>query len=297
MARAQLHRLRPNGVGLVCAFTAAVCYAGLNAAIRFADVHMSIWHIIFYRSLFGAVAMALLARTAGIGILGRPRSTLCLVGLFGAAGVMALTVALIVLPLFEALVLLYLFPTFSALLSPWLTADRIAPRDWILIGTAFLGACLVLWSGSFISGLTWGHALGLMAALCLGLTFTLTRRISAGNSPLTPFFYICAAGMVASVGPLWLQSHTFAVATAGWPALGAVAALATAAHLAGNKALSYLPSPQVGVILMTEVAFGAVIGMLLFGEYLGGRTWMGGILIVASGIGLNLRGAQASADP
>ena len=281
----RLHRIQPHWFGLTCAFTAAICYAGLNAAIRFADVHMSIWHIIFYRSLFGAVAMVLLARTAGIGILGHPRSTLCLVGLFGAAGVVALTVALIVLPLFEALVLLYLFPTFSALLSPWLTDDRMAPRDWLLIGTALCGACLVLWSGSFISGLKWGHALGLTAAFCLGLTFTLTRRISAGNNPLTPFFYICAAGMLASVGPLWRQSHTFAVATAGWPALGAEAVLATAAHLAGNKALRYLPSPRVGVILMTEVAFGAGIGMLLFGEYLGGRTWMGGFLIVASGIG------------
>ena len=115
--------------GIAYGFAAAVCYAGLNTAIRFADVHMDIWHIIFYRSLFGVVAMVFLARTAGIGILGHSRSTLCLVGLFGAAGVMALTVALIVLPLFEALVLLYLFPTFSALLSPWLTADRIATRD------------------------------------------------------------------------------------------------------------------------------------------------------------------------
>jgi drug/metabolite transporter (DMT)-like permease len=290
-----LSRIPPNWFGLICAFTAAICYAGLNAAIRFADVHMSVWHIIFYRSLFGAVAMALLARTAGIGSLGQSRSTLCLVGLFGAAGVVALTVALIVLPLFEALVLLYLFPAFSALLSPWLTDDRMAPRDWLLIGAAFLGACLVLWSGSFIGALRWGHALGLMSAFCLGLTFTLIRRISADNNPLTPFFYICAAGMLASVGPLWLQSRTFTVATAGWPALGAVAVLATAAHLAGNKALRYLPSPRVGVILMTEVAFGAVIGMLVFGEYLGGRIWMGGILIVASGIGLNLRGSQASA--
>lgn len=67
-------------VGLICAFAAATCYAGLNTAIRFADAHMSIWHIIFYRSLFGASAMVLLARLNGGSILGRRRAILCLVG-------------------------------------------------------------------------------------------------------------------------------------------------------------------------------------------------------------------------
>ncbi|MFN2150703.1 MAG: EamA family transporter [Anaerolineales bacterium] len=115
--------------GLAYGFTAAICYAGLNTAIRFANVHMDIWHIIFYRSLFGAAAMVIMARLGGVRILGSRRSALCLLGFAGAAGVIALTVALIVLPLFEALVLLYLFPVFAALLSPWLTTDRLTlPR-------------------------------------------------------------------------------------------------------------------------------------------------------------------------
>lgn len=279
--------------GLTWAFIAAVCYAGLNTAIRFADAHMSIWHIIFYRSLFGVVVMALLARMTGVRILGRQRATLCLLGLSGAFGVTALTVALILLPLFEALVLLYLFPAFAALLSPWLTSDRVTPMDWLLIGAACFGAALVLWSGQLGSGLQWGHLLGLFASLCLGLTFTLIRRISADNSPLTPFFYICVAGIVVSIGPVLLQPRILAFSADGFPALITVAVLATAAHLAGNKALVYLPSPRVGVILMSEVIFGAIIGLLIFGEFLGTRTLLGGVLIIGSGIGLNFNRLQS----
>jgi len=248
---------------------------------------MSIWHIIFYRSLFGVMAMGLLAWMKGVEILGCQRRTLCLLGLSGALGVIALTVALILLPLFEALVLFYLFPAFSALLSPWLAKDRVTPRDWLFIGTACFGTGLVLWSGQLGSGIRWGHFMGLFASLCLGLTFTLIRRVSADNSPLTPFYYICAAGIAVSIGPVLLQPTMLAIPADGLPALAAVAVLATAAHLAGNKALVYLPSPRVGVILMSEVIFGAIIGLLIFEEFLGVRTLLGGILIIGSGIGLN----------
>jgi drug/metabolite transporter (DMT)-like permease len=274
--------------GMAYGFAAAACYAGLNTAIRFADVHMDIWHIIFYRSLFGAVAMVLLAHSTGGNILGRQRPTLCLLGVAGAAGVIALTVALIVLPLFEALVLLYLFPAFAALLSPWLTRDRLTRWQWPLIAAACLGAITVLWSGQQVNGLQWGHLLALISAFCLGLAFTLTRRISAENSPLTPFFYICAAGAIATAGPILFDAGTFTVAVSGVPALAAVALLATGAHILGNKALTLLPSPQVGVICMAEVPAGALIGLLVFGESFGLQTLIGGMLIIVAGIGLNI---------
>lgn len=218
-------------------------------------------------------------------------------GVTGAAGVTALTVALIVLPLFEALVLLYLFPAFAALLSPWLTGDRVTGRQWCLVAAACAGSGLVLWSGQLVNGLQLGHLLALLAAFCLGLAFTLTRRISGDNSVLTPFFYICAAGIVVTTGPILFQPESLAISIAGLPALAAVALLATAAHLAGNKALTYLSSPQVGVICMAEVPFGAIIGLLLFGEYLGLRTLMGGVLIIAAGIGLNLCRVKPKKDP
>lgn len=280
--------LSPSRAGVVFAFTAALCYAGLNMAIRFADAYTSIWHIIFYRSLFGAGAMVLLARLTGVGILGRQRMALCMVGISGAVGVTALTVALILLPLFEALVLLYLFPAFSALLSPALTRDRVTRQDWLFILTACTGAVMVLWSGQRFAGLSWGHSLGLVASFSLGLTFTLIRRTSARNSPLTPFFYICAAGILVSVVPMAAEPVGPLVPSAGLPSLAAVALLATAAHLYGNRALVHLSSPRVGVILMSEVVFGAAIGRFVFGESIGLQTLLGGLLIVGSGIGLNL---------
>jgi drug/metabolite transporter (DMT)-like permease len=39
---------------------------------------------------------------------------------------------------------------------------------------------------------------------------------------------------------------------------------------------------------MSEVIFGAIIGLLIFDEFLGMRILLGGVLIIGSGIGLNV---------
>ena len=68
-----------------------------------------------------------------------------------------------------------------------------------------------------------------------------------------------------------------------------LAVLGAAAHLASNKALSYLSSPRVGIISMTEVLFGGIFGFMLFNEPLGCRSVIGGVLVFGSAICLNFR--------
>lgn len=289
--------LPPTTVGLACAFLAAALFAMLNVAIRLAEPYMTIWHIMLGRSLFGIVAMLLLARSMEIRILGVHRRLLLSLGLAGVTGVTCLTGALMLLPLFEALVLIYLYPAFAAILSPWLTGDRMTRRDWGFIVLATLGTAIVLWTGDLKGRLQWGHLLALAAAFFYGLTITLTRRASKANTPLTPFFYISAVGGIACLVPLLWQPQPLWPAVQGLPALGGVAVLATAAHLATNKALSSLPSPQVGVISMLEVVFTGVLGLVLFREPLGLQALTGGALILAGGIGLNMAGRRCTAAP
>lgn len=274
-----------RGMGL--AFLAAAFFASANVVIRLADPHMTVWHMMVGRSLFGVLVMSILARSMGIPLLGVHRGMLLAVGLAGVAGVTSLIGALILLPLFEALVLLYLYPAFAAVISPWLTGDRVTARDWGFIALAVLGTAIVLWPERLEGRLQWGHLLALTAALAYAMSFTLTRRVSGANSPLTPFFYISAVGGIACIGPLLWQPGSIWPAAEGWPALAGLAVLATLGHLATNKALSYLPSPRVGVISMFEVVFSGVLGWLLFGEAFGARPLLGGALILASGICLN----------
>jgi drug/metabolite transporter (DMT)-like permease len=154
---------------------------------------------------------------------------------------------------------------------------------------AFIGTVLILWSGQAAGRLQWGHLAGLTAGFGYGLTITLIRRVSAFNSPLTPFFYISLVGTVVCIGPLLFQQSPILIQSQGAIGLLVISTLAACAYLASNKALSYLPSPKTGVIGMSEVVFGAILGLVLFNEPMGWRSVLGGFLIISSDIWLTVR--------
>lgn len=286
-------KISANLAGAVLAVLAAIFFSFLNLAIRFSEAHLSVWHMMFGRSLFAVVFLLAAARLGGLSLKGRRQSVLLLQGLTGTAGILCLTYALLTIPLFQALILFYTYPAVAALISPLLARDRICRRDWICIGLAFFGTVLILWSGhSQGFAVSLGHAAALGASAGLGLTMTLIRRLSPENNALTPLFYISAVGCLACFLPLIASSSGILVSTAGLWWLGAIGLLAVLAHVASNQALSFIPSPRVGIISMLEVLFGAVYGYLLFAETLGWSTLFGGTLVVVAAVGL-IRGSES----
>lgn len=279
------HRL----AGFAFATASALSFSMLNVAIRFSEPFLSIWQMMFARSVFGLVMVTLIARWSGVNLWGRGRTTLVGVGLANVANVLCLTSALFLLPLFEALILLYLYPVFSALISPAISGDHLEKRDWVFMALGLLGTALVLWPGELNGSISFGHVLGLAAAFCYGLTTTLIRRAVKVNHHLVPFFYVCMVGcLVCAPHALW-QQPVSKLPVAGWAGLLALSLFGAAAYLFSNKALESLSSPKVGVISMSEVAFSSLFGLILFGEHLGWLALLGGGLILTSGVLLSFQ--------
>ncbi|MGM0642694.1 MAG: DMT family transporter [Thermodesulfobacteriota bacterium] len=273
--------------GAAFAFLAAVIFSFLNLAIRFSEPHLTVWHMIFGRSVFGVIFLLAAARIGNIRLSGNNPRTLAALGISGTIGIVGLTVALLHVPLFQALILFYTYPAVAALVSPLLTDDRIRFSDWVCIVLAFSGTFLILWSGNRIGiSLSLGHAAALGASAALGVTLTLIRRISADHNALTPIFYISVAGTLISFFPLLFSDSGIPASAAGFWWICAIGILGVSAHISTNTALSYITSPKVGIIGMLEVFFGAVYGYLLFAETLGWSTLFGGTLIIAAAVGL-----------
>ncbi len=274
--------------GLAFAFSAAVFAALFDLITRFSSAGLTPWQMLLARAAFGLLLTVLLARKMGLSLLGRNRAAMLLTGLTTVAGVICLTVALIRLPIFEALLLLYLYPAFAALFSPFLCGEKTSLKLWGLIGLAFCGTGFILWPGELGGGLHWGHAVGVGAGLLQGLALTMVRRYSRDNNALTPFFYFCLAGAFVSLGALTLGGNHQPLTMAGGLALAAIAVTAALAQLSLCKSLSSIASAEVGVIGMSEIVMGAALGFLLFGEAVALRQVLGGVLVIASGIILAL---------
>lgn len=275
---------RPALRGAMLAVLAAFLFTWLNVVIRFSDDYLSIWHMVFGRSLFSVIFLLILAKTTGVSLAGRQRKTLLLIGLAGTAGIFFLTTALLRIPLFQALILFYTYPAVAALVSPRLTGDTASPRAWACIGLAFAGTVLTLWSGGHGSvAPEAGHLFGLGASVCVGILMTLVRRVSDVNNPLTPIFYVSALALVVSLVPMLRSGVGLAVPLPGVGWLFAIGLFAVSAHIATNRALGYIASAKVGSISMLEVFFSGVAGYFLFAESLGWSTLAGGVLIVSAG--------------
>ena len=280
-------------IGAGFALTAALTFACTDALVKISENALSIWQIALGRSLFGLVALFVLSPIRGFSLLGRHRLVLFISGLAGAGTFILVGLAVRMLPLAEALVLLYLFPAFSALLSLLLTGDRIPARNWIWIGTAFLGIVILLWPFGAGRELGWGHLIGLGSGLSIALSLVLLRRLGPGESAFTAQVYYCFLGALAGLIPLLLSPGPILPSGAGsWLWLLGIAVTALLANLAMNKSVHHISAPNSGVILMVEVVAGAALGVFLFGEPLTPRFGLGALFVLGGGVLLTLGPAR-----
>lgn len=277
------------------ALTAALTFACTDAFVKISENGLSIWQIALGRCLFGLIVLSALSGVREFSLLGHNRLILFLSGLAGAATFILVGLAVRMLPLSEALILLYLFPAFSALLSPWLTGDRIPAKNWLWIGTAFLGTMILLWPSGAGRGLGWGHLISLSSGVTIAFSIVLLRRLGSRESAFTAHFHYCLIGALAGLAPLFFSPGSILPESPdSWLWLIGISITALVANLAMNKSVHFISAPKSGVILMVEVVAGAAFGVLFFGEHLTPRFGIGALFVLIGGILLTLQPTRQS---
>ena len=188
--------------------------------------------------------------------------------------------------------LLYLYPTFVAILSALFLKEKINRLKIIALGLATLGAALTVNP----QGGEWkGILLALSAAVIYSVYIIVgtgvMRQVSAVQSSAVIF---AAAGIVygaltAVNGPHW------PVTRAGWLAVAAVTLVATVIPVVTFLAGLKLIGPTDASMLSTlEPVVTVVLAALLFGEILRPVTLLGGGLILAAVLLLTRSGLRQS---
>jgi drug/metabolite transporter (DMT)-like permease len=300
---------------LIWVILAPLFYSAMSASAKLAGTHLSVWQIGAGRFGLGLLVAPVIVKVLGLNLWGQQRFLLTLRGLCGAVAFLLLLAAFQRIPLSLAMVLFYLYPAFTALLSPWLTGEPTPKIAWPFICSAFVGTSLILWPHEASGALNLGHLFAVIASILCALTLILVRRLGRDNNiytlffyPIlcaltlilvrrlgrdnniyTLFFYLCLAGTVASLGP-WLiqEAPLLPERVSSWIGLAAVAVFSIGAQLSINQALVRIPAPAVSVMMTAEVPLVAGFGVLYLGEPFDWRLICGALLIFCSGIGLNL---------
>lgn len=263
---------------------AALSYGCMNICVKLSGPHLTIWQAGMGRFLLGVAVMPILARLFRLPRGARERRLLLMRGVSGTVSFLMLIQAMMMIPLSIAMVLFYLWPVFTCVLSAWVAGEPTPRREWPLVICALLGVAVILWPEQGGPGLSLGHFLALGSSFFAGHAVILIRRLRRSNDAFTIYHYYCLAGAVITAVPLLTQSAPLLpVSGAGWLLLSAVALFSMIAQVVMNEGMKYLDASRTGSLMMIEVITAAAFGALWLGEDLHPRFYVGAFLILGSG--------------
>jgi drug/metabolite transporter (DMT)-like permease len=270
--------------GFVLMLLSALFYALSDIFIKLMSPSIGSIPIAFIRFLVGGLILLPFLVRGRESLKGQSTHLLLVRGLTGTAAFFCLIKSIAMVPLSNAMVLFYTFPLFATFFSLLLLREPLKKLEVLLTFIGLTGIYILINPGAH--SLSAGHAYGLLAGCFAGLTVVLIRKVRQSNGPLIIYFYFCLVGGVVSL-PFYVAG--FAMPNSEVLLLLVVlAVIFLIAQLFMNQGFKYCKASEGAVILMSEVVFTGVAGVLIFGDSPTAAFWIGAALIMGSGVGLNL---------
>ena len=270
--------------GLLLMIFSALFYSLTNIVIKFISPSIGSIPIAFFRFLLGGLIILPFLAWSHESLRGNSTRLLLLRGLTGTLAFFCLVKSIAMTPLSNAMVLFYTFPLFATLFSFFILKESLTRLEGVLTGVGLMGICVLIDPSSQSLGM--GHVYGVLAGAFAGLTVVLIRKVRKSNGPLIIYFYFCVVGGVVSF-PLFIVNFTLPGFELSM-LLIVLSIIFLIAQLFMNQGFKFCRASEGSVILMSEVVFTGVAGVVLFHDALGLSFFIGACLIVGSGVGLNL---------
>ena len=260
----------------------SICFGTMNALVKWTSDYVDVWMIIMVRSAVIAFAVAVFAVSKGISLKVNDPKTMLLRCSVGLLAMILYFTALGRIPIGQAVTLQYTGPIFVALLSGRILSERVSPSVAVLVFTSFAGIVLIV--SPEVGAVEPDALLALGSGFFAALAYMYVRELRKTDSPATVIFWFAlfsVAGSLIQSAPdlLTLDSKIIAALLGvGIGAGGGQVGITMAYHKANAawvSAFSYL-----------TVLVATFYGFVLFHESLTLADWLGGILIVGSGIAL-----------
>lgn len=247
------------------------------------------WTTLFWRGVLTAISITValvithrrqtLLRFAQIGALG-----VWLAVLF-AGGAICFVVAITLTKVANVLFIVATTPLYAAILARVFLGERVPLRIWIAIGFALVGVAVIA-SASATRGAdsVLGDALAFLAALSMAVTLSLARK--ARSHSMVPAMAL--AGVLYALAILPCASPLdVSAADVCWLALMGLVFVPLGFSML-TIAPRYLPTPEVSLLLLLEAVLGPLLVWWVVGESPGSRGLIGGGIVVATLLVLNV---------
>ena len=189
----------------------------------------------------------------------------------------------------RVLLLFYLAPLWTVLLSRWLLGEKLNCYGYAIVALSLAGAFVMLWNTQRGLPLPQNRAewIGLSAGVAFSLLNVLVRRTQhlSVNFKATAVWFgtILLTGLSLFYhGDLLPQVQ--GIATESWVLLALIGLVLCATSLSVQYGLTHLPANQAIVLFLSELVFAALSAYFLAGEEMGSREFIGAALIISASL-------------
>jgi len=276
-----------RGILLMC--VASVFFSAMHVLVRYVARDVPPMQIAFLRNIFGVIVFAPLLMSSGLAFLRTKRIGLHAVrGALNAVALLMFFTALSLTPVARVTALSFSAPLFTALLSVVFLGERFRIRRWAAIFVGFAGTLIILRPGMIPADT--GSILVVGAALIWAVTMIVIKVLSRTESSFTITAYMNIFLSLFSLGPaLWVW---VAPPPEMWVWLVAIAVLGTIAQIALSQALKETEPTAVLPFDFLKLVWATLLGMWVFGELPDVITWIGALVVFASGFFIAYREHQ-----
>jgi Predicted membrane protein len=274
--------MRSNNLILGCVFAmfAELCFVGMGSLVKLLSENMPSQNILFFRNLFGLLALSPIILKLGIKTLKTENLKWhFLRSLSGVSAMYCFFYALSELPLADAMLLKISAPLFIPIIAFVWLSEHISLRAIMAIMLGFLGVILVLKPTGTIHI---ASIAGLMGGALAALAKVTIRRMSTSEPTSRIVFYFGLISLTVSVIPMfWFWQNPD---NKEWLLLIVLGICGTMGQLFLTKAYLLAPASRIAPFTYSSILFAAIIGWLFWGELVTLITISGALLIIVAGI-------------
>ena len=245
-----------------------------------ADYHSG--EILFYRTISGMAVVAWLMKRDGGWRLVVPRAPK-LTLLRGALAVLcslAIVMSWAVLPLADAMAVVFVSPVMLTVMSAALLGERVGPRGWAAVLIGFLGVLVMMRPGS--SAFQWAVVVPIAAAFISASRDVVTRKLGPLEASTTIFLYSQGLTLVGGGLTLFWQAHW--PGWFDWLLFGAAGVMAGIAQYLIIASFRLAPASLVSPLRYLSLVWAVGFGWWLWGDLPDAWMLSGGVMVVAAAI-------------
>lgn len=268
---------------------AASAFAAMITLVRHLTDVFDPLEVVFFRNLFGLLAMLPWLTHQGFGSLRTARLGLHILrAAIGMAAMVLWFTTLSLMPLAEATALSFTAPIFTSVLAVLVLGEVMRVRRWTATAIGFLGALIILRPGT--EALDPVAVLAVVTAATWAASTILVKMMARTESTGAIVTYLTLFLTPLSLVPALFVWQTPTLGELGWFAL--LGAAGSAGHVCMARALATADATLVIPFDYLRLPLVALLAYLIYGEVPSVWIWCGGGLIAASSIYIARREAR-----